>query len=86
MASPELRGWRAGYQRRNHGLEAQRYTKSELGNSKRRRHEAAIAEGKKPLPTRGSGERRKLRPRNLINLEYFMLKGIHFGLLLISYF
>jgi len=31
VASPELRGWGAGYQRRNHGLEARGYTKSELG-------------------------------------------------------
>ena len=52
-----------------------------MGNRK-----TAIAEGKRPLTTRGSGERRKLRPRNLIDFEYFMLKGVHFGLLLISYF
>src|SRR6218665_1327776 len=30
------------------------------GNCKRRRREDAIAEGKKPLAARGSGERRKL--------------------------
>src|SRR6218665_224995 len=32
------------------------------GNCKRRRREAAIAEGKKPLTTRGSGERRIRSP------------------------
>ena len=36
------------------------------GNCKRRRREAAIAEGKKPVPTRGSGERR--------NFEHFTPK------------
>jgi hypothetical protein len=35
------------------------------GNCERRRREAAIAEGKKPLTTRGMGERRKLPHRGL---------------------
>src|SRR6218665_4166804 len=36
-----------------------------LGKCKRRRREAAIAEGKKPLTIRRSGERRKLHQRGL---------------------
>jgi len=31
------------------------YRNANLGNCKRRRHEAAIAEGKRALTTRGSG-------------------------------
>jgi len=52
----------------------------------RRRREAAIAEGKKPLPTRGSGERRKLlqrglwrSPRSRRNFEHFMPKWSEFS-------
>jgi len=51
------------------------------GNCKRRRREAAIAKGKKLLPTRGSEERRKLpqlgmgrSPRIRRNFEHFMPK------------
>src|SRR6218665_1939665 len=51
-----------------------------MGN-KRRRRETAIAEGKKPLTTRGSGERRELpqrglgrSPRNRRNFEHFKRK------------
>ena len=48
---------------------------------KRRRRKTAIAEGKKPLTTRGLGERRELpqrglglRPRNRSNFEHFKRK------------
>ena len=50
-------------------------------NCKGRRHKAAIAVGKKPLTTKGSGERRKLpqrdlgqSPRNRSDFERFMPK------------
>ena len=49
------------------------------GYCKRRRREAAIAEGKKPFTTRGSGEHRKLpqrglgqSPRNRRDFEHFI--------------
>jgi len=51
--------------------------------------EAAIAEGKKPLTTRGSGERRKLlRPRSRRDFQHFMPKWSRptFLDMLISYF
>ena len=55
--------------------------------------EAAIAEGKKPLSTRGLGERRKLPQLGLggatetdVNLNISCQNGVHFGMLLISYF
>jgi|SRR6218665_2067519 len=58
---------------------------SPWGNCKRRRREAAIAEGKKLLATRGSRERRKLprgvwgrSPRNRKDFEQFMPKIVHF--------
>ena len=51
------------------------------GSCKRQRREAAIAEGKKPLTTRGSGERRKLpqwgvgrSPRKRRDFEHFVPK------------
>jgi len=40
-------------------LEFFTYEHVSRGNCMRRRREDAIADGKKPLPTRGSGERRK---------------------------
>ena len=62
------------------------------GKCKRRRREAAIAEGKKPLTTRGSGERRKLpsgfwgsAPETEAILNILFQNGIHFGILLISH-
>ena len=61
-------------------------------NFKRRRREGAIAEGKKPLPTMGSGERRKLPsgvrggdPETDAILNISCQNGVHFGMLLISY-
>src|SRR6218665_1393304 len=59
---------------------------------KRRKREAAIAEGKKPLTTRGPGGRRKLpqrglgqSPRNRRDFEHFMPNGVHFGHLLLPF-
>ena len=51
------RAWRLGAKRWNGGLEAGIATRTCASglNCKRQRREAAIAEGKKPLTTRGSG-------------------------------
>src|SRR6218665_538236 len=60
---------------------------------KRRRRETAIAEGKKPLTTRGLGERSKLpsgvwggAPDTKAILNISSENGVHFWILLISHF
>src|SRR6218665_2496335 len=64
---------------------------SPWGNCKRRRHDAAIAEGKKPLPARGSGERRKLLrgvwggAPETVRILNISCQKVHFGIFLISY-
>jgi len=59
VASPELRGWGgkvSEVQPRSSWLPANAAIEPPSSrNCKRRRREAAIAEGKKPLPTRGFG-------------------------------
>ena len=66
-------------------LECFAYKHGSQRNCKPRRREAAIAEGKKLLTTRGLGERRKLpqrglgrSPRNRRNFEHFMPKWCAF--------
>src|SRR6218665_2645822 len=64
-----------------------------LTGIRRRRRETAIADGKKPLTTRGSGERRKFpsgvwggAPETHAILNISSENGVHFWILLISHF
>ena len=85
------RGWTLG--KRKFKFFAHKYGSQR--NCKRRRREAAIAEGKKPLPTRGLGERRNFvsspagfggAPETDAILNISCQNGVHFGTLLISYY